>query len=181
MGLFGEAVFGEVTITPNFQDIYIARCDRNGDWGWALKIGGSAEDQGRDIEIDQSGNIIVTGFFAGTVNFGSTTLTSTGANDIFIASYDEYGGNNWAKQAGGGNGNQYAFDIDVNASGHLIISGSIIDETHFGNTTITPNGEKSFFAAYDDQGTCLWALGSTGDCRAIRAWTLRRLTTIFMC
>ena len=73
-GFVGDGVFGDVTLTADFQDIYIAKCDRNGDWDWALKIGGPAEDQGTDIEIDQSGKIITTGYFRGTVNFGSSTF-----------------------------------------------------------------------------------------------------------
>ena len=81
-GFLGDGIFGEVTLTANFQDVYIARCDRNGDWGWALKIGGWAEDQGTDIEIDQSGNIIATGFFAGTVNFGRPSSASPAKNEI---------------------------------------------------------------------------------------------------
>src|SRR5688500_1105511 len=161
-GFLGEGNFDNITITADFQDIYLAKCDASGKWSWALRIGGTAEEQGLDVEVDHSGNIVVTGFFAGTVAFGNNTLTSTGANDIFVASFDMYGTFNWAQQAGGGQGNQYAFDIDVDASERIIVTGSILDETHFGDNTLIPTGEKSFVAAYDRHGTCLWALGTTG-------------------
>jgi hypothetical protein len=161
-GFLGDGNFDGITITADFQDIYLAKCDPSGKWSWALRMGGTAEEQGRDVEVDHSGNVVVTGFFAGTVAFGNQTLTSTGASDIFVASFNQYGTFNWAQQAGGGQGNQYAFDIDVDASERIIITGSIIDETHFGNTTLIPTGEKSFLAAYDRHGTSLWALGTTG-------------------
>jgi hypothetical protein len=41
-----------------------------------------------DVVTDASGNIIITGYFEGTVNFGGSTLMSEGQEDIFIAKFE---------------------------------------------------------------------------------------------
>jgi len=55
---------------------------------WAAKAGGTFSDRGLGIATDGSGNIVVTGRFSGTANFGDTTLTSAGGSDIFITKLD---------------------------------------------------------------------------------------------
>lgn len=162
-GFLNTATFGTINIQANWQDIYVAKSDKDGNWLWAKKIGGEEEDQGLGVSIDPLGNIILTGFFEKTVSFGDTTLTSSGESDIFIASFNALGTLNWVRQAGGGEGNQYGFAVDTDSEGNIIITGSIIDVTHFGNFTIDPQGEASYVAMYNKQGICQWATGVTGS------------------
>ncbi|MCB9329948.1 MAG: SBBP repeat-containing protein [Lewinellaceae bacterium] len=63
---------------------------------WANRVGGTGNDVGYGLVVDGSGNVHVTGHFAGTnVDFnpgmGTAPLTSAGSNDIFIAKYDASG------------------------------------------------------------------------------------------
>ena len=63
-------------------------CAQTGpEWLWAKRAGGSSSyaDEGKAIALDSSGNIFMTDAFYGTASFGSTTLTSCGVRDIFIA------------------------------------------------------------------------------------------------
>ena len=39
---------------------------------------------GRGVAADSGGNLVTTGNFGGTVNFGTGSLTSAGSNDIFL-------------------------------------------------------------------------------------------------
>ncbi|MFA7028745.1 MAG: SBBP repeat-containing protein, partial [Candidatus Cloacimonadaceae bacterium] len=57
-------------------------------WLWARKAGGTQDDKVYSIDIDSSGNSYVTGYFKGTASFGTTTLTSIGNWDIFVAKLD---------------------------------------------------------------------------------------------
>ncbi|MCP4858662.1 MAG: hypothetical protein GY903_29655, partial [Fuerstiella sp.] len=70
------------------SDIYITRLDSAGNLAWAINMGGTGADQGRDIVVDGSDNIYVTGAFQDTVDFdpgaGVANRTSAGGNDIFV-------------------------------------------------------------------------------------------------
>jgi hypothetical protein len=41
-------------------------------------MGGTGQDVGQSVGVDGGGNVVVTGYFQGTVNFGSGSLTSAG-------------------------------------------------------------------------------------------------------
>ena len=51
---------------------------------WSNRFGSSDLDEGRAIAVDVDGDVLVTGSFNGTVNFGGGPLTSAGSDDIFV-------------------------------------------------------------------------------------------------
>lgn len=77
----------------------------NGDFVWAKAMGGTSDDSGEGIAVDDAGNVYTTGSFYGTVDFdpgpGSFNLTSTGFSDIFVSKLDSAGNFVWAKRMGG--------------------------------------------------------------------------------
>jgi hypothetical protein len=163
-GAFLNSVtFGTTVLnSAGSQDIYLAKCNSNGTWEWALSAGSTNIDQGLGVDADPFGHVYLTGSFQLTVPFGCVSMTSTGVNDIFTACYDTSGNCIWVRQAGGGFGNQYPFGLSSDNNGNCIITGSIIDTTYFGNFTLIPNGEKMYVAKYDSAGVCQWAGESTG-------------------
>jgi hypothetical protein len=63
----GAAVYN---LTPvGSDDIFISKVDVNGDFVWAISIGGTGSDNANAIAVDNAGNIYTTGFFNGTVDF----------------------------------------------------------------------------------------------------------------
>ena len=69
--------FGSTTLTSaGGSDVFVAKLDSVGNFLWAVRSGGTDSDRGERIALDSSGNIYVSGYFSGTSNFGSTTLTS---------------------------------------------------------------------------------------------------------
>jgi hypothetical protein len=67
------------------EDVFVAKLDNNGNWKWAVRGGGTLTDLGFDVATDDSENVYVTGRFHTSGSFGSTTLTSYGNDDIFVA------------------------------------------------------------------------------------------------
>jgi len=73
-------------VSSGDSDIFAAKLDASsGNWLWALSAGGLSYDRGEGVAVSGNGNCYVTGSFGGTADFGSSTLTSNGITDIFIA------------------------------------------------------------------------------------------------
>jgi hypothetical protein len=76
-------------ISAGYEDIFISILDTSGNFIWAKATGGTDEDWGKSIALDASGKVYVLGgIFSTSINFGSTTLTNAGGDDIFIAKLD---------------------------------------------------------------------------------------------
>ncbi|MDD3577798.1 MAG: SBBP repeat-containing protein, partial [Candidatus Cloacimonetes bacterium] len=160
----GTAVFGSTTLASSGQsDIFVAKMDSNGNWLWAKKAGGSSYDYGYGIAVDSSGNSYVTGNFSDSAVFGSTTLTSSGDYDIFVAKIDSNGIWLWAQKAGGSN-YDYGYGIAVDSSGNSYVTGYFSGSASFGSTTLTSSGyEDIFVAKIDSNGIWLWAQKAGGS------------------
>jgi len=68
---------------------------------WAKPAGGSSDDYGNAVAVDNTGNSVIVGSFTGTGNFLGTNLVSAGVDDIFMLKLDSSGACVWAKRAGG--------------------------------------------------------------------------------
>lgn len=64
-----------------------------------VKLLTSSNVEPTGLELDSQENIIIIGTFNGTVNFGTTSLTSLNS-DMFMAKYDKHGNEIWALQEG---------------------------------------------------------------------------------
>ena len=85
------------------EEMFLVKYDPNGNLVWAKAATGSFSVSGFAVATDNSGNIFVTGSFGhhnfgGNVTFGTTTLTSVGGGDVFVAKYDPSGNVLWAKR-----------------------------------------------------------------------------------
>ncbi|WP_222930590.1 Ig-like domain-containing protein, partial [Synechococcus sp. BIOS-E4-1] len=169
----GTATFGNTTLTSaGGDDVFIAKLDANGNYVWVKQAGGTSGDGANGISSLSDGSSIVTGYFNGTATFGSTTLTSAGLNDVFIAKLDANGEFVWAKQAGGTSGD-YATAISSLSDGSSIVTGNFLGTASFGSTTLTSAGMDQweyhgdgFIAKLDANGNYVWAkqvVGTSGD------------------
>jgi hypothetical protein len=146
---FGTATFGDsVSLTSaGFPDIFIAKYTSNGDLAWAKRAGGIRNDQGSGISVDSAGNSYVTGFFNGTATFGTTTLTSAGGSDIFVAKYDSTGTVLWAKRAGGISG-ENGNGIGVDSAGNSYVTGHFAGTATFDDSiTLVSAGSIDIFVS----------------------------------
>jgi hypothetical protein len=127
------------------------------EFSWAKRAGGTGDNYGYDVTSDGSGNVIVTGRFAGTATFGTITLSSGGGYALFVAKYDASGDVLWVKQTGG-SGSVKGYGIVTDVSGNIIVTGCLQGTATFDLITLTSAGSGDIFIAkYDPSGNVIWA------------------------
>jgi hypothetical protein len=124
---------------------------------WSERYGDTARDRGHCVTVDASGNVLVTGVFKGTVDFGGGALTSAGDHDIFLAKYDANGSLLWSQRFGGTEGDA-AHSVDTDGSGNVFVTGSFQGSADFGGGPLTSAGGRDMFVAkYDPNGNHIWS------------------------
>ncbi|PJJ48697.1 SBBP repeat-containing protein [Hymenobacter chitinivorans] len=167
----GTLSFGSITRTSHtLDDLFVAKRSAAGQWLWVTQTAGTARygyysDKG-SLAVDAAGNVYLTGCFKGAdATFGSTTLSSVGGFDVFVAKLNTAGQWQWATQALGTN-DEFGNGIAVDATGHAYVAGSFQGaSTTFGSVTVTnpSNGTFEVFAAkLDSDGQWLWASSGGG-------------------
>ena len=88
-GSFGGLVdFGGGPLTSAGQrDVFVLKLDAGGSHQWSRRAGAAGSDLGSAVAMDSAGNVVVTGSFSQSVDFGAGPLTSAGGSDIFVAKF----------------------------------------------------------------------------------------------
>lgn len=153
----GTAQFDATSLTAaGAQDIFIAKYNTAGNVVWAIKAGGTGNDAGYGVAFDRAGNVIVTGEFSGTCNFGSVVLTSaSGTADVFTAKYDAAGNVLWAKKGSGPLADK-GTDVVADSIGNIYVSGICSDTVTFDFTHNNSFNNAIFLIRYDAAGQEQW-------------------------
>ncbi|MES2285991.1 MAG: SBBP repeat-containing protein [Bacteroidota bacterium] len=165
------AFLGTVDFNPSNQTFYqvsssgdldgfVAKYDNNGNFQWIKSQGGALLDIANGVALDITGNVYVTGVFK-SGNFESqgagTQFYALGAEDIFIAKYDNAGIFQWANPIGGAD-RDIATAIAVDKFGNAYLTGSFKGTVDFDpgpgtvNQTVLGTADAIFFAKYDPSG-----------------------------
>ncbi len=113
---------------------------------WSPGFGDVDDEGGYDIVVDSAGNVLVTGFFEGPVDFGGGSITSAGSFDIFVAKFDSAGTHIWS-QGFGGVGLDNGFAIGTDGAGNVLVTGAFSGTVDFGGGPITSAGAGDIFIA----------------------------------
>jgi hypothetical protein len=138
---------------------------------WAKGLRGIANGMGsitQGVVSDMDGGVYITGSFYGTVDFNSSHLGGAVPNnissnpltfpDVYLAKYDADGDNLWAKGFGGTESDN-GQTIGMDADGNIYISGTYTGTANFDGFSLQAPGPLGyFFAKFDGEGNCLWAV-----------------------
>jgi hypothetical protein len=169
---------GEVMFNALASDLFLAKYDRDGNFLWARKAGGTFSEYAGALAVDAAGYCYVTGRYGSDpATFGEgepneTKLAGLGGNngeDIFVAKYDTNGKLLWAKSAGGRTGNRGS-GIAVDAAGYSYVVGRYTMISTFGpgepnETTLNgPLGgnDEIFVAKFGTNGNLVWVRSGQG-------------------
>ncbi len=153
-----------LTVTGS-SDLFVAKLDAAGSLVWVKSVGGSSLESANDIDVDALGNVYTTGHFNGTVDFdpgaSSYTLSSQGANDVYISKWNSSGNFLWTV-AFGSSTNDSGAGMDVDNLGNVYATGSFNGTVDFDPSvatyTLASNGNSdSFISKFSATGSFLWA------------------------
>ena len=154
-------------INQGSRDIFILRYDTDGNLLQMKSFGGNKEDFGRDVTVDNQGNIYLAGFYrSDLLPIGNTILNNEGDYDFILVKLDALLNPLWVK-TGGNNYSITAQNISINEESHEIYIGGEfnaptfeIDDftlTNFNNDFTTDlwyarysstNGDLNFIKSY---------------------------------
>ncbi len=158
------------------SDVFINKLDNSGNFIWAKRIGGGSDERANSLALDASGNVYVTGYFYGTIDFdpgaGTFTMSSAGFADIFILKLDAAGNFAWAKKMGGNKGD-FGDDISIDGAGNVYTVGQFagigVDfDPGAGTFTLSSTGTNLnnvdvFVSKLNSTGNFVWAKNFGGD------------------
>jgi hypothetical protein len=149
---------GTINITGVSRDAFVIKLDAAGSLQWLRNYGGQSVDESHAIVSDAAGDVYFSGGFQSTVAFGTSTFTSAGSFDIFIAKLDPSNGNvSWAKQYGG-TSNDYGLALTCDPSGNLFSTGFFISAVSFDSFSLTAVATDVFICRHDPAtGNAQWA------------------------
>lgn len=163
---WGTVDFGGGPLTSEgTDDFFVAKFGPGGTHLWSDRFGDAAQQELIYITTDASGNVIITGSFNGSVDFGGGALTSGGQTDIFVAKFGSDGAHLWSKRFGG-TSPQSGYGVAVDASGNVIIVGRFYGAVDFGGGALASGGSDDIFVAkFDPDGNHMWS-DNFGDASA---------------
>jgi len=146
-GYFGGTIdFGGGPLnSAGNSDIFVAKFTADGSHVWSKRFGDTSEDRGSSVATDASNNVLFTGFFNGTVDFGGGPLTSAGLDDIYIAKFAADGSHLWSKRFGDTLPVDFGLSVAVDASGNVLVTGVFGGTVDFGGGPLTSAGSGDIF------------------------------------
>ncbi len=177
----GSGVF-ELTSLGN-DDVFFCKLDPDGNFAFAKLIGSAgADEQPKDIKVDATGNIYLSGSHRGLLDFdpGAGTFTTpipAGEIGTFYCKYDPSGNLVWAKTIHYPGISGYTNwpggeSIVLDATGNIYSCGAFRQTMDFdpgvATFNLSSNGgneEDAYILKFDNNGGFLWAknFGNAGD------------------
>jgi|GEM_PF-1755085 len=157
---FGAVDFGGGWLTSQGgADIYLAKLSSNGLYQQARAYGDAADQFSTSIAVDSLHNVILTGNFNGSVDFGGGPLASTIGYDVFVAELSPELGHQWSRQFGDIE-DQFSFSVAADSARNVIITGAFYGAMEMGYgipTLASAGGTDIFIAKLDLLGIPQWA------------------------
>ncbi len=133
-------IFGAYLLNTGNENTYLVKYDSLGNVMWATQptTGVNSNSGGISLATDKWGNVYITGYYYGTVTFGSFTLLHSG-QAAFLVKYSSSGNVLWAKQMSAAAAIGYGMTTDN--SGNIYITGAV---------------NYMFLVKFDSAGNRLW-------------------------
>jgi hypothetical protein len=137
------STFGTTTINPiGTENYYVVKYLQDGSVAWAKPMPGAGYGKRSCSRVDHAGNIVFGGTFDGTITLGSSTLSTTGFDDFYIACLDAGGVLQWSKQV---NSDYYAalWGLNIQSDGSVDVASVYSGTIYFGGTVFSSSSSSN--------------------------------------
>jgi len=159
--------------TAGSIDFLLVKLDAAGNLVWEHAFGSASTDQATSIAVDSVGDILVTGYFGGAIDFdpgvGSTIVTPASGSDAFLLKIHSNGSLAWASRFGGDTA-AIGYGVAIGPADSIYTTGVFYGDGDFdpgpGITTLTSFGQGDVYVAkLTSAGQLAWVrqLGGSGD------------------
>ncbi len=125
-------------------DIFVLKLNSSGTFQWVKTYAGDHVDYPYAIAVDSSSNVYITGYFVSSdIDFGSGSLNSGAGSKLFVLKLNSSGTFQWVNTSSSPNSPGY--DITVDSSSNVYITGSFDFTVDFGGGDVTPAGGNDIF------------------------------------
>ena len=161
--------FGNDTlVNQGFADIFVTKYAPNGSVLWAKEFGGPSYDEAYAIDVDDNGNVYLSGYFySSTLSFGPYSVQNTNSlySEVFLVKLDAGGTPLWAKSFGG-TSYDAAYSLTIDSQNNVYVTGGFSSSSLIveGTPLVNQGNSDIFLIKYASQGSLAWAksFGSTG-------------------
>lgn len=151
----------QIVTSAGLIDMFVSKLNVNGELVWAHHFSSTGRNRAEAITTDDAGNVYVTGYFEGTVDFDPSTnefeMTSIDDRDVFILKLDSDGNFEWVKHFGG-NGFGQGLDITIGFDNNIYTTGLFS-----GDYTFDPGGENVTINTAGGQDGYVFKMSPAGD------------------
>lgn len=155
-----------------YADVYVQKLNADGTLDWVATFGDDFIQECRGVGVDGLGNIVVCGYFGGTVDFDPGPavfeLTSDVSQDQFLVKLSPDGSFIWAVKLSTGN-DDFVNSMVVAEDGRIhltgVFTGALDCDPGSGSFVLNASGSDAFVITLDPNGSFIWAgrIGSGAD------------------
>jgi hypothetical protein len=154
-GIDGQTYYGN-------YDYFVTQYNSSGVRQWTVEDGsnGVIQQTGKDIAVDPSGNIYISGFTSTALD-GQTRVCTPACSDFFISKYNSSGTRQWTVEDGSSTAYDYGLAVAVDTSANIYLTGY----TQRGLDGSSLIGVQDFFITqYNSTGNRQWTVedGTSG-------------------
>jgi hypothetical protein len=160
----GSVNFGGGTLSAGSnRDVFIAKFGPNGNHLFSRNYGDSDEHHyAYGLTVDAANNVLVTGGYRDSINFGTSSGTSLSASSsvsyVFVVKLDSNGGHLWSDGYGDGDQSALGRAITTDALGNVTVTGEFRSSLDFGGADLDSSGSRHIFLVqFDSAGNHLWS------------------------
>jgi hypothetical protein len=153
------------------SDGFLVSLDNTGAFRWAGSFGGSGDDTIDDLAADDSGNVVATGHYFGTVDFdpghGSSSVNVATTQQAYILKWDNTGAFVFADGIGG-NGVAFGSAVTIDRGGNVLATGTFTETADFDPSAgtfnlVAPSTGQVYVNKLDSTGAFVWAKAIGGN------------------